>query len=295
MNTKHKVAIGVAVITGISGIIGAYIQGKASGVEEQNEYIESQIANVTGDNNSVTINNVDDLIKQYNQLKEANEKLDEQNTQYFNDYTELKEENANIVSRLEGQPDYSFSSIGLSIDGENIAVDTTNSVLEFNGKEYWSKELASKLVSNDKSIVRKDNCIYVGNIVSDATNLFDLHINDSSSAVMKDMGNDSYGNSHSNVLMSYNTNSGYATFVLNRKYKYIKLSIAASSSCIENANMGYIIKADDNVVYTSKTFTKKDEPFTESSIDISNCTLLTIEFSTDNWGEAFIYDAVVFN
>lgn len=59
--------------------------------------------------------------------------------------------------------------------------------------------------------------------------------------------------------------------------------------------MNYVIKADDNVVYTSKSFTKKDEPFSESSIDISNCNLLTVEFNTDKWGEgqAFMYDAVV--
>ena len=85
--------------------------------------------------------------------------------------------------------------------------------------------------------------------------------------------------------------------ILNKKYKYIKFSIAASDSCEDGASMNYVIKADDNVVYTSKSFTKKDEPFSESSIDISNCNLLTVEFNTDKWGEgqAFMYDAVVFN
>ena len=110
------------------------------------------------------------------------------------------------------------------------------------------------------------------------------------------MATDSYGNAHSNVLISYNCSSGHATFVLNKKYKYIKFSIAASDSCEDGASMNYVIKADDNVVYTSKSFTKKDEPFSESSIDISNCNLLTVEFNTDKWGEgqAFMYDAVVF-
>ena len=42
---------------------------------------------------------------------------------------------------------------------------------------------------------------------------------------------------------------------------------------------------------------KRMNLFSESSIDISNCNLLTVEFNTDKWGEgqAFMYDAVVFN
>ena len=82
----------------------------------------------------------------------------------------------------------------------------------------------------------KDNflsfCIHrISSIVfAEASNLFDMHINDSSTAWLKDMATDSYGNAHSNVLISYNCSSGHATFVLNKKYKYIKFSIAASDS-----------------------------------------------------------------
>lgn len=295
MKTKNKVKIACGVIAAVGGIISAYVGGKNMGVEQQNEYIQSQIANVNGDNNNIIINNVDDLIKQYNKLADENEKLEEQNTQYFDENTELKEEQKNNEDKLSGQPEYNFESVGLSIDGEKVAVDTSNSVLVFNGKEYWSKELATKLVTNDKEIKKEDNCIYIGNIISDATNLLDLHINDRDGAVVKDMEGDSYGNTHSNVLISCNSTSGYATFVLNRKFKYIKLGIAASDSCRDNATMAYVIKADDKVVYTSKSFNKKTEPFYEESIEIGNSNLLTIEFSTDNFGEAFIYDAVVFN
>ena len=63
-----------------------------------------------------------------------------------------------------------------------------DSVLTFNGKEYWSKELATKLVPDNKSVSRKDDCIYVGNIVAEASNLFDMHINDSSTAWLKRYG-----------------------------------------------------------------------------------------------------------
>lgn len=295
MDTKSKVKIICGVIGTVGGIISAYVGGTHTGAEQQNEYIQSQIANVNGDNNNITINNVDDIIKQYTKLVEDNEKLEKQNTQYFEENAELKEEQKTNEDKLSGQPEYNFESVGLSIDGEKVAVDTSNSVLIFNGKEYWSKELATKLVTDNKEIKKEDNCIYVGNVITDATNLFDLHINDNNGAWVKDMAGDSYGNTRFNVLISYNSPSGYATFVLKREFKYIKFGIAACDSCRESATMAYVIRADDKIVYTSKSFNKKTEPFNEESIDIGNCNLLTIEFSTDNFGEAFVYDAVVFN
>lgn len=297
MKDKYKSKIIISISGAVIGAVCTYFEGKSNGAQQQNEYIMSKIVNIDGDNNTVVFNDIDDFIDNYVQVVKDNNKLNEQNTQYFDENRELKEKNEKLISQSANKDDYNFSSVGLSIDGEKIAFDNLDSVLTFNGKEYWSKELATKLVPDNKSVSRKDDCIYVGNIVAEASNLFDMHINDSSTAWLKDMATDSYGNAHSNVLISYNCSSGHATFVLNKKYKYIKFSIAASDSCEDGASMNYVIKADDNVVYTSKSFTKKDEPFSESSIDISNCNLLTVEFNTDKWGEgqAFMYDAVVFN
>ena len=294
MDSKGKVKIVCAVIT-LAGSCISFFAGNKSGINSQNKYIKSQVANVYGDDNTVTINSVNDLIKEYVALTKRNYTLEKQNQQYFDENTDLKATKKDLEDKTAGQPEYSFVSAGLMIDGDSVPVDTVNSVILFNGKEYWSKELASKLVSNDKQIRRLDDSIIVGNIVADPTNLFSLHINDSSGAVLSDMGNDSYGNAHSNVLSSYDSMSGHAVFVLNRKYKYLRMSIAASDSCRDNATMQYTIKSDGNVVYTSKTFNKQTQPFSEAAIDIGNCNLLTIEFSTDNFGESFIYDAVVFN
>ena len=67
----------------------------------------------------------------------------------------LKEKNEELISQSANKDDYNFSSVGLSIDGEKIAFDNLDSVLTFNGKEYWSKELATKLVPDNKSVSRK--------------------------------------------------------------------------------------------------------------------------------------------
>lgn len=72
-----------------------------------------------------------------------------------------------MISQSANKDDYNFSSVGLSIDGEKIAFDNLDSVLTFNGKEYWSKELVTKLVPDNKSVSRKNDCIYVGNIVAE--------------------------------------------------------------------------------------------------------------------------------
>lgn len=75
----------------------------------------------------------------------------------------------------------------------------------------------------------------------------------------------------------------------------MKLTIAVSESSYMDTSGVITIKADDVIVYTSPNLNKKTEPFTETSIPIQNCTLLTIEYSGDYYNWCIISDAVVFN
>lgn len=60
-----------------------YFVGKSNGAQQQNEYIMSKIVNIDGDNNTVVFNDIDDFIDNYIQVVKGNNKLNEQNTLYF--------------------------------------------------------------------------------------------------------------------------------------------------------------------------------------------------------------------
>ena len=64
---KHNIII--TLIGGICTIIAGFV-GNHYGMESQNKYIESQIADVSGDGNVINMNNIDDFIKNYNEIYE---------------------------------------------------------------------------------------------------------------------------------------------------------------------------------------------------------------------------------
>lgn len=290
MKEKSKTKIICSIISGVTAVIGA-LAGAAYTVGEQNILIQKGVnVNIEGDNSSVTINDVNDLIKEYNKLLKENDKLEEQNSQYFSDYKDQKETNDKLKDQLSGTNDVEFASTGLCIDGDTISVDTVNSVAKIDGKEYWSKDLATKLLPDNKSVTTKDNTIYVGTVLADSTDLLRQYINSQSNCKLTDSITDSYGNTHANALKFYGSGGASTVFVLNRKYSYLKFSFAVCDDA--NANgMNFTVKADDAVVYTSDSVNKQTEPFPVEGIAINNCTLLTIECN----GRGFIYDAVVYN
>ena len=92
-----------------------------------------------------------DLQEENATLKQDNSTLKQQNKQYFSDYTEKKELNEFLKSQVSGSPDLLFESLGLSIDGKKIPVDTNNSIVNINSREYWSREIAIKLLPETAS------------------------------------------------------------------------------------------------------------------------------------------------
>ena len=64
---KNIVKIIVAILSLLAAIYGGY--------SIQNVYVQSQVANVTGNGNTVNINSVDDLVNNYNKMSEENEIL----------------------------------------------------------------------------------------------------------------------------------------------------------------------------------------------------------------------------
>ena len=294
MNWKKII---ITVISEIAAIVCAIYGGTQIQVNEMNNYLNSRIVNIAGDNNTITINDWKDLADAYSDLQEENATLKQQNEQYFSDYTEQKELNESLKSQVSGSPDLMFESLGLSIDGEKIPVDTNNSIVNINGREYWSREIAIKLLPETESYSKEDGNINVGRVLADKTNLFGLYVNNKNGGLLEDgVVKDSFNSSHTNAFINYAHNSDI-TFVLDGKYSKLKISAAIREGCDASLTASFTVKTDDGeVVYSSPAMSVKTEPYEVTDIPINNCKLLTIECNADRYDQDLIlYDAVVYN
>ena len=298
MKEKNRTKIIVAVI-GLIGIIGGSVIGNSYGENRQEKYIQSQIANIEGNNNTVTINSVADLINEYNNLASENETLKTQNTGYFNNLMEANDKLEELESQVNDIPIFNYSNLALSVDGKDISINKNNSMLTVDGRDYLSMEIVEKVIPDDKDITIKDGVIHIGKVISDKKSLFDQSIvMDQTNILLTDNVTDSYGNNYSNVLYARSNYLGekYIVFILNRQYSFLKLDIAIRDDADIDSTGIITVKADDSVVYTSEKLNKKTEPFTELDIAINNCNLLTIEYYPSSFEiDCIISDAVVYN
>lgn len=292
MNENNKATIIVAVI-GAVATIGAAIAGNAYGESQQNQYIESQIATVNGDNNNVTINNVDDLVNEYNSLLSENESLKEKNTSYFNDLTDTKEKLESLETQMGDVPQISYNSLGLTIDAQDISINKNNSMVTIDGREYLSKEIAEKLLLDNKNMTIKDETIFVGTVVADKAKLFEQWAVNKKDCSTNFTGNDSFGNARTNAMI-FTYYGGNIVYNLDRKYAYLKCTVSISEEYPINSNITLTITPDIGEPY-SVQITKTTEPF-DIEIPINNCLLLTIDCDANNRSSSVIIsDAIVYN
>lgn len=291
-----KTSIKAALITGILGIIGtisAAIIGNSTGEKNAVEQLYSQITTVTGDNNSVIINSVDDFLAQYNKLQSENETLKAQNSQYFSDYTEQKNINDNLESQLNERPAVMYNNLGLCINGEDIPINKQNSIVTIDGKEYYSKELAESFLDDTQNITVKGDTLFVGKVVADKSQLIDQWIIDEWDCDIESSVNDSFGNNYFDSLILW-TRSGHITFNLNNNYSYLKIKISSYPENKSSICGSIIIKADEEIVYTSPEINIFTEVI-DADIPINKCSTLTITGTGSDFYRCIISDAIVYN
>lgn len=286
-----------ALITGILGFAAAVVAailGKNWGEKNAVQQLFSQVTTVNGDNNTVTINSVDDFIAQYNKLLNENETLKAQNSQYFSDYTEQKNISNSLESQLNERPIVSYNNLGLCIDAEDITINRNSSMVTIDGREYLSKEMAEKLLPDNHNMTIKDNTLFIGRVVADRANLIDQNVlNRSDHLSFKYTGNDSYGNIRSDSI-SNNYYGSSIIFTLDEKYSYLKCTISMSKDYSVSATTTLKISADENIVYTCE-IDKATEPY-DVEIPINNCNLLSIEFNSGSpYRGCIISNAIVYN
>lgn len=305
MSDSVKGAIIGAIITGILGVVGSVMaanMGKDQGEQETINQLNSQIANVNGDNNTVTINSVDDLINEYSELTSENKSLVSQNTKYYDELEEAKskieeyENQSNSkVKELEQQindmPDVQFRDIGLSVNGEIIPINSTDSSVVVNNRTYYSDEFVKSLVDSNNNITIQDNTLYIGKIIKENSSLSNEWILNKSNVSFDDSVTDSYGYIHTNALR-FNSSTCSIIYNLNSEYSLLKCDISIRDSSYMDKTGIITIKADDTIVYTSPVLTKTTEPFSEEDIPINNCKLLTIEYNANSGSNQCIMDNI---
>lgn len=308
MSETIKGAVIGAIITGVIGIIGTVIaagMAKNQGEQETINQLNSQMANVSGDNNTVTINSVDDLINEYSALTSENKSLVSQNTKYYDELEEAKskieeyENNSNskvqeLEQQLNDKPDIEFMDYALSIDGNDIPINKNKSMAIIDGREYVTKELAEEFLDEDQNITIKDDTLFVGKVMDDKANLFDKHVHSILFSDILNTAKDAFGNSHSNVLYFNGEQYHKIIFALNKKYSLLKMKFVPSENAKIDNYGNLIIYADKDPVRSFDNLNKESIPF-EDEIPINNCTLLTIEYNSGFNNDFLIYDAIVYN
>lgn len=297
-STKNTLIAGIfALVTAVIGAVAGLYAGGSYEKNKQNDYVQSQVVDISGDHNTVSINSVDELLTAYNKLSSDYETLKEQNNENFNNYKELKSENETLSTQLGDAPVLELKDLGLSINGEEMPVNSTHSLAVIDGREYVSKDFLSNLIDEDEVLTFKNNTAYIGQVVEDRANLFDMWLVKSDRCEFNQTVNDSYGNKHSNSIVTHNySDSSYLVYNLNRKYTYLNIFFAASESFGNNATMTINISADDALIY-SETISKTTEPIMLNGLEVNKCSLLKIEivFSNTNNTSCIIADASVYN
>lgn len=244
------------------------------------------MANIDGNGNTINMNSVDDLIKNYNDLVEENKILQEKNNQYFDENKTSKER----LEVLENAPTVELKNMGLCINGGDIGIN--NAII--NGTDYFSKEFIDNLVSDDTSITIKNETMFLGKVIAERADLFSQVIIDQRKCNFEDTATDSYGNTRTNTLQ---VNYGASIiFNLNKKYSLLKFKIAIHTSSNKDSKCTISLFADDQEVKVISDLNKiTTQELVFDDIDINNCTKLEIKSSGDQRVYPLIYDAEVYN
>lgn len=297
MKAKIIVALIGATATVASAIISFNIGKNAEHKEIQNQINNAfgEVVNVVGDGNDVSINDISNFVSDYLKLKEQNTNLTEQNAKYFDDLKSTSSKVEELSKLMDDVPDIQYKNIGLSIEGDTIPINTTNSLIIIDNRSYYSDEFIYKLIGENTNASIQNGTMYIGKIIKEKSNLLDKpQISKTRNVWMSDGIEDTYGNAYGKVLQFGYTGED-TTFNVNRDYANFKCAIAMKKNC---KGKGVIqIKADNEIVYTSHEITNLTDP-NENKIDIpiNQASKLTIscigDYSNCN---IFIADTILYN
>ncbi|MCX4375054.1 MAG: hypothetical protein OSJ61_02680 [Lachnospiraceae bacterium] len=287
MSTSNKVTFIVGIIGAIATVSAAFI---SSNYAEQKimKNLQNSIGEVSGSNNTITLNDVNDFVKDYEQVKISNERYAEQLNETSNELKELK-------NQMGDTPVFKFKNLGLTIEGKNAAIDSNKAFVSIDGRDYIDKTFIEEIIGDKKTFTIKDENAYIGKVIQEQANLADNWVVDSSSVDTPDTITDSYGNELIDAY-EFKYRDSKIIFNVNKDYSLLQCKLSINSDANIEGKASITIKADDKIVYTSPMMDKKSKPFIKKDIPINKCSLLTIEcYSNDYDISCIVSDAIVYN
>lgn len=240
---------------------------------------------------------MDEFIKEYQETLKDNEKLNDQNTEYYNSYVEIKKENEALKNQLNNTSYVSYKNLGLYVDSNNVPITSDKSQAIIDGKEYYTKNVIEGIVGNDKSITTDDNYMYIGKKVADRTSLFSdkIWVVNKSECDVNVSKKDSRGNMRSNAVQLTH-NKAYIMYNTDRKYNYVSFIISIADGSNNTNNVTVCLKDENENVLYSQEISKLDEPIKVTDVAINSCSTLKIEATTASGAcYCLISDAYVYN
>lgn len=288
MREKGRSITIIAALIGVIGTIIAAVIGVIWGKSNMNVVVQ-----IDGKNIVLQDSDVQEMASENEELKKTIEVYEMQISDLENESKNLMEKLGVVSGELDDAPAIEFQDLGLSIDGEEQAVNKNKSYVSINGRDYYSGDFVDGLIPDNMSMINRDGTLYIGKIVKEKSNLLDKPMVDKGFDVfIYENVADTYGNVYSKAVCFY-YNGRYIVFNANREYDKLKCVISMNEG---SRGEGIIqIEADDSVVYTSPSVTSQTEPF-EIDIPINRASKITLKsMGSESVSYVMLSDCILYN
>lgn len=242
----------------------------------------------------------EELQKKLDSLNEKYSSLESQNNELISKYNVLviqsDQEKEDFNMQLSDMPVIDYKNLALCIDVDNIKINSNKSVVTIDGRDFFSKEIVEKLITEDRNLTIKDGTIYIGQVVAEKAKLTDQFLMGNVRCSIEDSSVDSHGNTQTNSIVLGTGgfyNDSEIKYSVGGKYNSLKGTISVASKSGMNSKGTITIKADDEVIYSAEL----NKDFKPEVIDrpINNCDIIDISYN--GYTDFFIIfsDATLYN
>lgn len=293
-----------AVATILAAIIGS-VAGR--GIEKNNIQNEIQEVlgnnvNIIGNDNSVAVNDIDELIKEYLYLKEKNEEiknnnefLTTENRKIFDNLNEANKKIEGLQNEVTNKYNVDFQNLNLIING--IESDYNDKAVVIDGETFYSLGFLKFIVDNEE-VSSNNKRIFIGDVQSEEqmpVSLFDYKL--FTNHWMKKISNleDNFGNIYEKAysIRAFNHSFNEALdhvneYHIDQKYTKFTFDLIYPKDASQNYDYELDIFGDDNFLKTIAIDRKTEIVHVE--IDIQGVKFLQIDVRCNggNWDSNYI-------